>query len=84
MAAGAGGGGGGSNLVPEGGTATLDDSGVPSIVISYQGGLGEEPPTEPEDKQACKKGGYDALRLQEPGPVHQSRQRQELIPHDEQ
>jgi hypothetical protein len=31
----AGGGGGGSNLVPEGGSATLDDSGDPSIAISY-------------------------------------------------
>ena len=67
VAAGAGGGGGGSNLVPEGGTATLDDSGVPSIVISYQGGLGEEPPTEPEDKQACKKGRYDALGFKNQG-----------------
>jgi hypothetical protein len=49
-----GGGGGGSNLVPEGGTAILDDSGAPSIVISYQAGVGEPPP----NKQACKKGGY--------------------------
>jgi hypothetical protein len=63
----AGGGGGGSNLVPEGGTATLDDSGVPSIVISYQGGLGEEPPTEPEDKQACKKGGWKELGFKNQG-----------------
>jgi hypothetical protein len=67
VAAGAGGGGGGSNLVPEGGTATLDDSGNPSIVISYQGGLGEEPPTEPEDKQACKKGGWKELGFKNQG-----------------
>ena len=63
----AGGGGGGSNLVPEGGTATLDDSGDPSIAISYQGGLGEEPPTEPEDKQACKKGGYEQFGFKNQG-----------------
>ena len=53
--------------MPVGGTATLDDSGDPSIVISYQGGLGEEPPTEPEDKQACKKGGYEQLGFKNQG-----------------
>ena len=64
----AGGGGGGSNLVPEGGTATLDDSGDPSIAISYQGGgLGEEPPTKPENKQACKKGGWKELGFKNQG-----------------
>jgi hypothetical protein len=62
----AGGGGGGSNLVPDGGSATISN-GIPSIVISYQGGLGEEPPTEPEDKQACKKGGYEALGFKNQG-----------------
>jgi hypothetical protein len=61
-----GGGGGGSNLIPEGGTATISDSG-PSVTISYQAGVGEEPPTEPEDKQACKKGGYEALGFKNQG-----------------
>ena len=48
------------------GTATIvsDD---PSIVISYQGGLGVEPPTEPEDKQACKKGGYEQFGFKNQG-----------------
>jgi Glycine rich protein len=63
----AGGGGGGSNLVPEGGTATLDDSGDPSIAISWRVGVGEEPPTEPEDKQACKKGGYEQFGFRNQG-----------------
>ena len=63
----AGGGGGGSNLVPEGGTATLDDSGVPSIAISYKAGVGEEPPTSPENKQACKKGGWKEFGFKNQG-----------------
>jgi hypothetical protein len=46
-----GGVGGGSNLVPEGDSATLDDSGDPSIAISYQAGVGEPPPTEPQTKK---------------------------------
>jgi len=57
----AGGGGGGSNLVPQGGSATLteDTTIAPSVTISYQaGGVGEEPPTEPQTKEDCKKGGF--------------------------
>jgi hypothetical protein len=58
----AGGGGGGSNLVPQGGSATLaqDTSVAPSVTISYRtGGVGEEPPTEqPQTKAECKKGGW--------------------------
>jgi hypothetical protein len=40
----AGGGGGGSNLVPTGGTAGLDETGIPSIIITY-----EAPDTTPPD-----------------------------------
>jgi hypothetical protein len=63
----AGGGGGGSNLVPAGGTAALDAGGDPSIAISYQAGVGEPPPTEPEDKQACKKGGWKEFGFKNQG-----------------
>jgi hypothetical protein len=62
LASGGGGGGGGSNLFFGDGSATIPtipNSG-PSVTISYQAVLGgeEPPPTEPEDKQACKKGGW--------------------------
>ena len=61
-----GGGGGGSNLVPDGGTATVasDD---PSITITYTLGEVSEPPPGPDDKQACKKGGYGALGFKNQG-----------------
>jgi glycine rich protein len=59
LASGGGGGGGGSNLFFGDGSATISKSG-PSVTIRYQAVLGgeEPPPTEPEDKQACKKGGW--------------------------
>jgi hypothetical protein len=66
----AGGGGGGSNLVPQGGSATLakDTTVDPSVTISYQVGLGEEPPTEePANKQACKKGGWKQFGFENQG-----------------
>jgi hypothetical protein len=61
-----GGGGGGSNLVPDGGTATISNSG-PSVTISYQGLVSEPPPEGPEDKQACKKGGYEEFGFKNQG-----------------
>ena len=67
---GAGGGGGGSNLVPQGGSALLDDSGDPSIAISYKvGGVGEEPPPteQPQTKEECKKGGYEEFGFKNQG-----------------
>ena len=62
----AAGGGGGSNLVFGSGIVTISNS-APSVTISYQGGLGEEPPTEPENKQACKKGGWKELGFKNQG-----------------
>ena len=53
--------------MPPGGTSTLSNSG-PSVTITYPAGVGEEPPTPgPEDKQACKKGGYGALGFKNQG-----------------
>ena len=46
---------------------------LPSVTISFQSGLGEEPPgeppptEEPEDKQACKKGGWKELGFKNQG-----------------
>jgi hypothetical protein len=66
-----GGGGGGSNLVPQGGSATLtqDTSVAPSVTISYRtGGVGEPPPTEqPQSKEECKKGGYEEFGYKNQG-----------------
>jgi hypothetical protein len=64
-----GGGGGGSNLVPAGGNATIATTTGPSVRISYQGLVSEPPPTPgpDEDKQACKKGGYEALGFKNQG-----------------
>jgi hypothetical protein len=61
-----GGGGGGSNLVPTGGKATITNSG-PSVTISYQVGFGEPSPPGLEDKQACKKGGYEEFGFKNQG-----------------
>ena len=59
--------GGGSNLMLQGDTATIA-SGTPPISISYQTGVGEPPPTAvPEDKQACKKGGYEQFGFKKKG-----------------
>jgi len=67
----AGGGGGGSNLVPQGGSATLtqNTSVPPSVTISYRSGLvGEPPPTEqPQSKAECKKGGYEEFGFKNQG-----------------
>jgi len=52
--------------VPAGGSATIFNS-IPFVAISYQG-VSEPPPTSgPEDKQACKKGGYEALGCKNQG-----------------
>jgi hypothetical protein len=61
-----GGGGGGSNLVPTGGKATITNSG-PSVTISYQVGFGAPLPPGLEDKQACKKGGYEQFGFKNQG-----------------
>jgi hypothetical protein len=58
-----GGGGGGSNLVFGNGTATISNS-SPSVVISYQAGVGSGPPPE---KQACQKGGHEGLGFKNQG-----------------
>jgi hypothetical protein len=67
-----GGGGGGSNLVPQGGSATLtqDTTVAPSVSISYKaGGVGEEPPPteQPQSKEECKKGGYEEFGFKNQG-----------------
>jgi hypothetical protein len=68
---GSGGGGGGSNLVPQGGSATLtqDTNVPPSVTISYRtGGVGEPPPTEqPQSKEDCKKGGWKEFGFKNQG-----------------
>jgi hypothetical protein len=51
--------------VPEGGTATLDDGSDPSVAIGYRGV--SEFPSGPDDKQACKKDGYEALGFKNQG-----------------
>ena len=64
-----GGGGGGSNLVPPGGAFIDPSVPNPRVSITYQGGVSEPPPTPgpDEDKQACKKGGYEALGFKNQG-----------------
>jgi len=62
----AGGGGGGSNLMPTGGTQTIATTG-PSITITHSLPEVSEPPPGPDDKQACKKGGYEALGFKNQG-----------------
>ena len=66
---GAGGGGGGSSLVPTtGGEGPLITGLSPSIVISYQGGgVGEPPPTGPQTKEECKKGGWKEFGFKNQG-----------------
>jgi hypothetical protein len=54
-------------LVPPGGTASIA-SGDPFVAISYPApGVGEEPPTEPANKQACKKGGWKEFGFKNQG-----------------
>jgi hypothetical protein len=47
---GGGGGGGGSNLVPTGGSASIDTTGIPQVQISYT--------PVPTSRDQCKKGGW--------------------------
>jgi hypothetical protein len=49
--------------VPDGGNATISNTG-PSIAISYQAGVGSEPPP---NKQACKKGGSEEFGFKNQG-----------------
>ena len=45
------------------------------MTISYQAVLGEEPPpTEPQTKEDCKKGGWKEFGFKNQGVVHQGRQ----------
>ena len=65
-----GGGGAGSNLVPQGGSATVPTSHTASVTISYKtGGVGEEPPPteQPQSKEECKKGGYEEFGYKNQG-----------------
>jgi hypothetical protein len=56
--------------VPPGGSAAVDDSGDPSIVISYKaGGVGEPPPPteQPQTNEDCKNGGYEEFGFKNQG-----------------
>ena len=49
--------------MPDGANATISNTG-PSIAISYQAGVGSEPPP---NKQAGKKGGYEEFGFKNQG-----------------